>query len=433
MPNLRPDVRVIVPFLQILPVLLLFSMDDMNFDMRQQQFDHCNFRKRGGQTNALYQNLNCAINQFKLDHVILPVAETINMTAGLLQHLRCSDYLFVLAAFVIIRDHCKPGRARWPLLLYLIAEMPSAAAYTTEHVTPIHPTSSPAADIQAGLDIFWQTLFPVMPYMIGLAGLARVAWMATHKPTGPEYPVYTWALSAIVTAFWLAVRSRETEPSPVDARPIFDPEAIILVAFLSSWASFVADSQRFVVRRALYLLLSVFMGGIAGLLIAALTLISEPKKVEARAVIIYECRASSLIPLTLSFATSVTYIFLRYCMDADFSVEDAQGKRNDGNIAMQDLEAGVASRQDETPVVDRGPIDDAPQLGAVVPQVGPVWVGGAAALETFTLDDSIDSNDGISSNGDVGLMDISNPSPNAAPSALCRATGFENRTTSDAC
>jgi hypothetical protein len=245
--------------------------------------------------------------------------------------------------------------------------------------------------------------------------------------------VYTWALSTIVAAFWLAVRSRETEPSPVDARPIFDPAAIILVAFLSLWTSFLADSQRFVVRRALYFLLSVFMGGIAGLLIAALTLISEPKKVEARAVIMYECRASSLIPLTLSLATSVTYIFLRYCMDADFSVENAQGKTNDGAIVMQDLEAGVAGRRDETIIVGRDPINDLSQLGAVIPQVGPVWVGDAAAAETFTLDDSIDSDDEIGSEGDVGLMDISNPNDNAASSAVSRATGSEGRSTFDAC
>jgi hypothetical protein len=268
--------------------------------------------------------------------------------------------------------------------------------------------------------------------MIGLAGLARVAWMVTHKPTTPEYPVYTWALSTIVAAFWLAFRSRETEPAPVEARPIFDLEAIILVAFLSFWASFVADSQRFVIRRALYLLLSVFIGGTAGLLIAALTLISEPKKVEARAVIMYECRASSLIPLTLSFATSVTYIFLRYCMDAEFSVEDARGKTNDGDVVMEDLEAGVAGRRDETTIIDRDPIHGTPQLGAVVSHVSPVWVGGAAAVDNFTLDNSIDSEDGISSNGDVGLVNIPIPNDHATPLAISSTTGYEGRMTSDA-
>jgi hypothetical protein len=406
-------------------------MDGIAFHMRQQQLDHRNVRKRSGQINTSRQELDCGIDQFRFDHVIFLVVEAINMTAGLLQHLRCSDYLSLLAVSVIAKNHCKPRRVRWPFLLCLIAEMPPAAAYTTENVAPIHPTSSPAADIQAGLDIAWQTLFPIMPYIIGLTGVARVAWVVTHKPTAPEYPVYTWALSTIVAAFWLAVRSRETEPAPVEAQATFDPEAIILVAFLSLWASFMADSQRFVVRRALYLLLSVFIGGTAGLLIAALTLISEPKKVEARAVIMYECRATSLIPLTLSFATSVTYIFLRYCMDADFSVEDAQGKTNDG-IGLQDLEAGVAGRRDETPVVDRDPINDTSQLGAVVPQIGPVWVGDAAPVENFSLDNSIDSDDGISSNGDVGLMDISNPNDNAAPSAVSRATGFEGQTTFDA-
>jgi hypothetical protein len=119
-------------------------------------------------------------------------------------------------------------------------------------------------------------------------------------------------------------------------------------------------------------------------------------------------------------------------MDADFSVEDAQGKTNDG-IGLQDLEAGVAGRGDETPVVDRDPINDTSQLGAVVPQIGPVWVGDAAPVENFSLDNSIDSDDGISSNGDVGLMDISNPNDNAAPSAVSRATGFEGQTTFDAC
>jgi hypothetical protein len=431
LPNLRLDALFCFN-LPILPVFLLSSMYGIAFHMRQQQLDHRNVRKRSGQINTSRQELDCGIDQFRFDHVIFLVVEVINMTAGLLQHLRCSDYLSLLTFFVMAENHCKPRRVRWPFLMYLIADMPSAAAYTTENVAPIHPTSSPAADIQAGLDIAWQTLFPIMPYIIGLAGLARVAWMATHKPTGPEYPVYTWALSTVVAAFWLAVRSRETEPAPVEARPTFDPEAIILVAFLSLWTSFVADSQRFVVRRALYLLLSVFIGGTAGLLIAALTLISEPRKVETRAVIMYECRASSLIPLTLSFATSVTYIFLRYCMDADFSVEKAQVKTNDGNIMMQDLEAGVSGHQDGTPIVDRDPINDTPQLGAVVPQVGPVWVGDAAAVENFTLDDSIDSDDGSSSEGDVGLMDISNPNDNAASSAVSRATGFEGRSTFDA-
>jgi hypothetical protein len=408
-------------------------MDNITFHMRQQQLDYCNVRKRSGQINTSRQELDCGIDQFEFERVILLVVEMVNITAGLVQNLRYSDYLSLLAGFAIARSHRKPRRFRWPLLMYLIVDMPSAAAYTTENVAPIRPTSSPAADIQAGLDIAWQTLFPIMPYIIGLAGVARVVWVVTHKPTAPEYPVYTWALSTIVAAFWLAVRSRETEPSPVDARPIFDPAAIILVAFLSLWTSFLADSQRFVVRRALYFLLSVFMGGIAGLLIAALTLISEPKKVEARAVIMYECRASSLIPLTLSLATSVTYIFLRYCMDADFSVENAQGKTNDGAIVMQDLEAGVAGRRDETIIVGRDPINDLSQLGAVIPQVGPVWVGDAAAAETFTLDDSIDSDDEIGSEGDVGLMDISNPNDNAAPSAVSRATGSEGRSTFDAC
>jgi hypothetical protein len=88
--------------------------------------------------------------------------------------------------------------------------------------------------------------------------------------------------------------------------------------------------------------------------------------VEAGAFIMYECRASSLIPLTFSFATSVTYIFLRYCMDADFSVEDAQGKTNDVNMLMQDLEVAVAGPQDETTIIGRDPIHDTPQLGAVV-------------------------------------------------------------------
>jgi hypothetical protein len=407
-------------------------MDDITFHAHQQSLDHCNVRNRIGQINASSQNPNYAIDQFRFSQVIFLVAEMINLTAGLLQRHRCSHHLSLLAGFVAAMNHCKPRRFRWPLLWFLIAGIPSAAAYTTEKVAPIHLTSSPAADIQAGLDLAWQTLFPIMPYLIVLAGLARVAWMVTHKPIAPEYPVYTWALSTIVAAFWLAVRSRETEPSPVDARPISDPEAILLVAFLSFWASFVADSQRFVVRRALYLLLSVFIGGSAGLLIAALTMISEPKKVEARAVIMYECRASSLIPLTLSFATSVTYIFLRYCMDADFSAEDAQGKALDGDIVMQDLEVGVAGRRVETPIVERNSINGAPQLGAVASHVGPVWIGGAAAVKNFTLDDSIDSEDEISSNGDVGLVNISIPNDEAAPSGVSRMTGFEDRVTSDA-
>jgi hypothetical protein len=153
--------------------------------------------------------------------------------------------------------------------------------------------------------------------------------------------------------------------------------------------------------------------------------------VEAGAFIMYECRASSLIPLTFSFATSVTYIFLRYCMDADFSVEDAQGKTNDVNMLMQDLEVGVAGPQDETTIIGRDPIHDTPQLGAVVSHVSPVWVEGAAVVDNFTLDNSIESEDGISSNGDVGLMDISNPNDNAAPSAVSRTTGFEGRRTFD--
>jgi hypothetical protein len=415
--------------LQVLSIFLPSSMDSTTF--------YRTVRGQSEQITLSSQNAVYPIDRIGLDHVTSLVAEMINMTTGSLQQLQYSDYMSLLATFIIARKASRQRLIRRPLLVFLIVSMASTVTAATDRTTGSgsqnNMTSSPAAKIQAGLDTAWQTLFPIMPYIIGLVGLVRVAWMISHKPVAPENPVYTWALSTIVAAFWLAVRSREKDPSTVEAHLIFDPEAIILVAFLSSWASFVADSQRFVIRRALYLLLSVFIGGTAGLLIAALTLLSEPKKVETRAVIMYECRASSLIPLTLSFATSVTYIFLRYCMDADFSVENIQCKASDDNIAMQDLEAGVASRQDETPVVDRGPIDDAPQLGAVVPQVGPVWVGGAAAVETFTLDDSIDSNDGISSNGDVGLMDISNPSPNAAPSALCRATGFENRTTSDAC
>jgi hypothetical protein len=204
-------------------------MDGIAFHMRQQQLDHRNVRKRSGQINTSRQELDCGIDQFRFDHVIFLVVEAINMTAGLLQHLRCSDYLSLLAVSVIAKNHCKPRRVRWPFLLCLIAEMPPAAVYTTENVAPIHPTSSPAADIQAGLDIAWQTLFPIMPYIIGLTGVARVAWVVTHKPTAPEYPVYTWALSTIVAAFWLAVRSRETEPAPVEAQATFDPEAIILV------------------------------------------------------------------------------------------------------------------------------------------------------------------------------------------------------------
>jgi hypothetical protein len=176
-------------------------MDSITFHMRQQQLGLCNVKKRSGRINASSQNPNCAIDQLIFEHSIFLVAEMVNMTAGLLQRLRYSGYLSLLAGFVIARHHCKPRRLRWPLLLYMITEMPSAAAYTTESVAPIHPTSSPAANIQAGLDIAWQTMFPIMPYMIGLAGLVRVAWMLTYKPIWPEYPVYTWAFSTIVAAF----------------------------------------------------------------------------------------------------------------------------------------------------------------------------------------------------------------------------------------
>lgn len=317
------------------------------------------------------------------------------------------------------------------LILCVLHATPSAGAELSGGTVDAGSQSvtepSPAAKVQAGLDIAWQTLIPIMPYIIGIAGLARVTWVLSDHPSAPEYPVYTWAFSTIVAAVWLAVRSREVEPSIADALGPTDPEAMILLAFLALWSSFLADSQRFVKRKTLYLLLSTSTGGIAGLLIAALTFIPEPRTAQTKAVIEYEHRTGNLIPLMLSLATSVSYILLRYCADEAMSDEEARRKVNDEGIAMRDLEAGVAGRHRETSIVRRDSANEMSLHGAVTPPPRFAASGSTASLDNFTLDNSITTDDDeVGLNGDVGLMGILHPNSDAELSTPSRPTELEN-------
>ena len=303
-----------------------------------------------------------------------------------------------------------PRVLSWHLTICLFVGFVSATTGTdtlADSSVRIAADASPAARIQAAFDIVWETMFPIIPYVIGLLAIGRVVWMLRHERSTPEYPAYTWALSTIAAAVWLAVRSREVEVEPFDAEAVVldNTEPIILMTFLGFWASFVADSRRFVKRQSLYFLLSVFVGGIAGLLIAALTFISEPKTVGANAVNEYEHRAGSLIPLTLSLATSAAYVLLKYFTDPELTDEETLGKEHDGFVAMQDLSAR-APNGEEAYVISRVEDGAVSQQGAIIPHNDYTQIGVAAPVESFVLDDSIASDDGNGAQGDVGLMGI---------------------------
>lgn len=203
-----------------------------------------------------------------------------------------------------------------------------AAEYNQKTVPP-----SPADRIQSGFDLFWQTLFPILPYLIFVLGLIWVACIARSASRAPGRRAYSWTLSTIVAIVWPAVRFRE-KTDTTESVILTTTEATILMTFLAFWSGFMADTQRLMDHKALYLVLSVFAGGFGGVLIAALTFIKEPRTASVNAVIEFEFRASNIIPVVLSVMTGGIYLLLSHRED-QVSTDDEEAQSSADRLEFQ--------------------------------------------------------------------------------------------------
>jgi hypothetical protein len=243
-------------------------------------------------------------------------------------HKRPRPRIGLLARFeLLLSILLQQGISGALILLFLLNNFKCAAAFPTDTRAKEQgqqaTQDTPGSRVQNALDLFWQTLFPIMPYVIFISGLVWVVCIARSLSRSPERRVYTWTLSTIVAIVWFAVRSRETTDA-VEPVILTTTEATILMVFLAFWSGFAADSQRFLEHRALYLVLSAFVGGLGGVLIAALAFITTPKPVGANTVIDFEQQASNIIPLTLSVMSGVIYILLKRREDRAPEDEESQ-------------------------------------------------------------------------------------------------------------
>lgn len=188
--------------------------------------------------------------------------------------------------------------------LYLMSSIPGATgAFPGTAGDEVAMNATPAETIQVGLDTFWQVVFTLTPYIIFIIGVACVVGIVAKKRTPAWVSMYSWTFATISAAVWLAVRCTEQVSSTVGA--------IIFTAFLAFWAAFTTDSHHRLKNKPLYPVLTLLGGGLASLMIAALTMVTIPTLPNVNMVEVYERRVVSIIPLMLNFAAGASFVILR--------------------------------------------------------------------------------------------------------------------------